>query len=263
MTLLEGKTPETARPGPEIFVRCKIAARGTSDCDPWRPRPDCAGRMGLGFRPGPETHVLDTLGGSNPECEDLSRTRKDRAYAFEARLSSLDDTSREPGGEDPQFLRFDGEESLELGFGDGVLVPQWSALLADRGPRRIRPSCIGGSALQGTPVQTLPSLPSCPTSLRDQWWEASGAMPPCTLEGSRLKRWGMDPEKVPFKICLLQKPGESWTIWDTRDLRSHQSAVRRMRFQLRSALRSSGQDAGRNGQAGRLRDLRGEVGRGR
>ena len=27
VTLLEG---ETARPGPEIFVRCKIAARGTS-----------------------------------------------------------------------------------------------------------------------------------------------------------------------------------------------------------------------------------------
>ena len=37
VTLLEGKTPETARPGPEIFVRCKIAARGTSD-DPCNPR---------------------------------------------------------------------------------------------------------------------------------------------------------------------------------------------------------------------------------
>ena len=71
---------------------------------------DCAGRMGLGLRPGPETHVLDT--------------RKDRAYAFEARLSSLDGpTSREPGGEDREFLRFDGEESLELAPGDGVLVP--------------------------------------------------------------------------------------------------------------------------------------------
>ena len=57
--------------------------------------------MGLGFRPGPETHVLDTLAVQIPRCEDLTRTRKDRAYAFEARLSSLDDsTSREPGEED-------------------------------------------------------------------------------------------------------------------------------------------------------------------
>ena len=31
LSFLEGKTPQTARPGPEIFVRCKIAARGTSD----------------------------------------------------------------------------------------------------------------------------------------------------------------------------------------------------------------------------------------
>ena len=31
VTLLEGKTPEEARAGPEIFVRCKIAARGSSD----------------------------------------------------------------------------------------------------------------------------------------------------------------------------------------------------------------------------------------
>ena len=36
----------------------------------------------------------------------------------------------------------------------------------------------------------------------------------------------MDPEKVPFETCLLQKLGEScWTIWDTRDLNFHQSAV--------------------------------------
>ena len=129
VTLLEG---ETARPGPEIFVRCKIAARGTSD---WHGLIlgglDCAGRMGLGFRPGPETHVLDTLGVQIPRCEDLTRTRKDRAYAFEARLSSLDDsTSREPGGEDREFLRFDGDESLHLGLGDGVLVPVWRRRLS-------------------------------------------------------------------------------------------------------------------------------------
>ena len=109
VTLLEGKTPETARPGPEIFVRCKIAAGyiGLASPDLGGRALDWAGRMGLGFRPGPETHVLDM------RCEDLTRTRKDRAYAFEARLSSLDDsTSREPGGEDREFLRFDGDESL-------------------------------------------------------------------------------------------------------------------------------------------------------
>ena len=157
VTLLKGKTSETARPGPEIFVRCKIAAHGLIL--------DCAGRMGLGFKPGPETHVLDTLGVQIPRCEDLTRTRKDRAYAFEARLSSLDSpTSREPGGEDREFLRFDGEESLELAPGDGVLVPvrrgaKTSAddslsirgrgvlcgggprALADRSPGRVRPPC--------------------------------------------------------------------------------------------------------------------------
>ena len=50
---------------------------------------DCASRMGLGFRPGPEHHILDTLSIRIPRCEDYTRVRKDRAYAFEARLSSL------------------------------------------------------------------------------------------------------------------------------------------------------------------------------
>ncbi|CAE7035530.1 pol, partial [Symbiodinium sp. CCMP2592] len=56
-----------SKPGPEIFVRCKIAARGSSD---WHGlilggrALDCASRMGLGFRrfrAGPEHHILDTL----------------------------------------------------------------------------------------------------------------------------------------------------------------------------------------------------------
>ena len=73
VTLLEGKTPEEARAGPEIFVRCKIAARGSSD---WHGlilggrALDCASRMGLGFRPGPEHHILDTLSIRIPRCED-------------------------------------------------------------------------------------------------------------------------------------------------------------------------------------------------
>ena len=90
VTLLEGKTADDCRPG--TFVRCKIAARRTSD---WHGlilggrALDCAGRMGLGFRPGPDFHVLDTLKGRMPRCEDNTRTRKDRAYPFEAWLSSL------------------------------------------------------------------------------------------------------------------------------------------------------------------------------
>ena len=127
VTLLEGRTADDCRPNTEIFVRCKIAARGTSD---WHGlilggrALDCAGRMGLGFRPGPDFHVLDTLGIRMPRCEDHSRTRKDRAYAFEARLSCLDDAScTEPGGGSRELLRYDGEEPLELSPGDGVLVP--------------------------------------------------------------------------------------------------------------------------------------------
>ena len=124
----EGKTPEEARAGPEIFVRCKIAARGSSD---WRGlilggrALDCASRMGLGFRPGPEHHILDTLSIRIPRCEDYTRVRKDRAYAFEARLSSLDGAGcSEPGGTDRELLsRYSGAEPLELAPGDGVLVP--------------------------------------------------------------------------------------------------------------------------------------------
>ena len=69
--------------------------------------------MGLGFRPGPEHHILDTLS-----------IRKDRAYVFEARLSSLDGAGCfEPGGTDRELLRYSGAEPLELAPGDGVLVP--------------------------------------------------------------------------------------------------------------------------------------------
>ena len=127
VTLLEGKTPEEARAGPEIFVHCKIAARGSSD---WHGlilggrALDCASRMGLGFRPGPEHHILDTLTIRIPRCEDYTRVRKDRAYAFEARLSSLDGAGCfEPGGTDRELLRYSGAEPLELAPGDGVLVP--------------------------------------------------------------------------------------------------------------------------------------------
>ena len=59
-----------------------------------------------------------------PRCEDYTRVRKDRAYAFEARLSSLDGAGcSEPGGTDRELLRYSGAEPLELAPGDGVLVP--------------------------------------------------------------------------------------------------------------------------------------------
>ena len=124
VTLLEGKTPEEARAGPEIFVRCKIAARGSSDRHGLILGGrvlDCASRMGLGFRPGPEHHILDTLSIRIPRCEDYTRVRKDRAYAFEARLDGTG--CFEPGGADRELLRYSGAEPLELAPGDGVLVP--------------------------------------------------------------------------------------------------------------------------------------------
>ena len=95
VTLLEGKTAEGARAGPEIFVRCKIAARGSSDGHGLilgGRALDCAAgwaRMGLGFRPGPEHHVLDTLSIKIPRCEDFSRVRKDRPAPTVALLYSL------------------------------------------------------------------------------------------------------------------------------------------------------------------------------
>ena len=125
--LLEGESAENARDGPEIFVRCKVAARGTSD---WHGlilggrALDCQAKMGLGFRPGPDAHVLDTLGIKVPRCEDSSHVRKDRAYPFVSVLSSLDGPDEaEPGGDDRHLLRYDGGEPVCLDPGDGALIP--------------------------------------------------------------------------------------------------------------------------------------------
>ncbi|CAK9002134.1 Retrovirus-related Pol polyprotein from transposon 412 [Includes: Protease [Durusdinium trenchii] len=124
---LEGEQPERTKDGPEILVRCKVAARGTSD---WHGlilggrALDCEAKSGLGFRPGPDAHILDTLGIKIPRCEDLSRQRKDRAYAFHSVLSSLDEPEGfETGGDQRQLLRFAGEEPVVLAPGDGALVP--------------------------------------------------------------------------------------------------------------------------------------------
>ena len=94
--------------------------------------------MGLGFRPGAETHVLDTLGVQIPRCEDLTRTRKDRAYAFEARLSSLDEhRSRELG--DREFPT--SPWSSPLGMASSSLPGLWAregfVLVGSSGDRRL------------------------------------------------------------------------------------------------------------------------------
>ena len=87
--LLEGDNPDRAKPGHELFVRCKIASKGTSDFHGLilgGRALDCEARRGLGFRPGPMTHALDSLGAHLPRCENFSAERKDRAYPFQSVL---------------------------------------------------------------------------------------------------------------------------------------------------------------------------------
>ncbi|CAK9071601.1 unnamed protein product, partial [Durusdinium trenchii] len=148
VTLLEGEDPESARDGPEVFVRCKVASRGTSD---WHGlilggrALDHPSRMGLGFRPGPNGHVLDTLGITMPRCEDLSRMRRDRACAFSSVISSLDDSSCcEPGDSRRQLLVYDGEDTISVEAGEGAMLPV---------KRTSRP-CLDGSLCEGVfPVE--------------------------------------------------------------------------------------------------------------
>ena len=68
--------------------------------------------------------MLDTLGVRLPRCEDHSRTRRDRAYAFSSSLSAVEGADCfEPGDGDRGLLTFDGPEPLSLQPGDGVLIP--------------------------------------------------------------------------------------------------------------------------------------------
>ena len=72
VTLLEGFTPEDCKPSHEILVRAKISAKGRRD---WHGlilvgrSLGCQSRGGLGFRPGPTAHMLDTLGIGMPRVE--------------------------------------------------------------------------------------------------------------------------------------------------------------------------------------------------
>ena len=74
---------------------------------------DCEAKRGLGFRPGPDRHILDSLGIQVPRCEDNTNARQDRAYSFVSVLSSVDGSgSCEPGGGDRQLLRYDAAEPV-------------------------------------------------------------------------------------------------------------------------------------------------------
>ena len=79
--------------------------------------------MGLGFRPGPEHHILDTLSIRIPRCEDYTlASGRDRAYAFEARPAWTGLAAMSQGAPRRELLRYSGAEPLELAPGDGVLV---------------------------------------------------------------------------------------------------------------------------------------------
>ena len=127
--LQEGTEASRCKDGPELFVRCKVAARGTSD---WHGlilggrALDCEARRGLGFRPGPNSHILDTLGIQVPRCENLQSERRDRAYAFESVVASTDHGLAEvcePGDGSRSLLAFAGEDPVQLWPGEGALVP--------------------------------------------------------------------------------------------------------------------------------------------
>ena len=125
VTLLEGFTPEDCKPSHEILVRAKISAKGRSD---WHGlilggrSLDCQSRGGLGFRPGPTTHMLDTLGIGMPRVEHIVQ-RPDRAYVARSVISSLDSCVWVAGEEAKEVLVLDSQEVLELGPDDGALVP--------------------------------------------------------------------------------------------------------------------------------------------
>ncbi|CAK9017668.1 Pro-Pol polyprotein, partial [Durusdinium trenchii] len=209
---LEGEQPERTKDGPEILVRCKVAARGTSD---WHGlilggrALDCEAKSGLGFRPGPDAHILDTLGIKIPRCEDLSRQRKDRAYAFHSVLSSLDGPEGfETGGDQRQLLHFAGEEPVVLAPGDGALVPV----------TRDFAQVIDGSLCEGVlpiegPVEAVPGI-----------WD-SGAVSGMVLVTAQDEEvtledalTGVNESEYPFRT-LVARQGSQWALWETVELR--------------------------------------------
>ena len=129
VVLQEGVDVDRCVDGHMLYIRCKIAAKGTSD---WHGlilggrALDCEARRGLGFRPGPKAHVLDSLGVQIPRCEDCSVDRKDRAYVLESVISAVESTLTgvsEPCTGKRSLLVFAGDEEVHLAPGEGALVP--------------------------------------------------------------------------------------------------------------------------------------------
>ena len=127
--LQEGPDADRCVDGHELYVRCKIAAKGTSD---WHGlilggrALDCEAGRGLGFRPGPEAHILDTLGVQIPRCEDASSERKDRAYVLRSVVSGVETGAEdfcEPCTGRKATVVFSDKEAVQLLPGEGALVP--------------------------------------------------------------------------------------------------------------------------------------------
>ena len=84
----------------------------------------------------------------------------------------------------------------------------------------------------------------------NSWWDAPGGV--ASVWGRRPKADELSSPSVkdrPFETCLLQRSGEAWRLWDTRDLCSGPS----MALSLQDATRP---EVGRLGQ--RLGDERAE-----
>ena len=99
------------------------------------------------------------------------------------------------------------------------------------------------AASEGVPCKELQSSilqlsPSCPTSLRATSGEKrQEATPPCWTRRPRAEDLaGMDPEKVPFKTCLLQNPVSPGRSGTPATFALTRARSWRTRFQLRSAL---------------------------
>ena len=72
-----------------------------------------------------------------------------------------------------------------------------------------RRECLAGNPVQDPSVVTFLSN----FTARDQWWEAPGGHASVWTRRPKAEDLAsMDPEKVPFETCLLQKPGEFWTM---------------------------------------------------
>ena len=82
-------------------------------------------------------------------------------------------------------------------------------------------SVWGGSGPVGRPVEQ-PGVLTCLDHLPsvDNWWEAPGGYASVWGRRPAQKDLGtLAVEKAPYETCLLQRAGEAWRLWDTRDLR--------------------------------------------